>query len=285
MQFAHETGRPSREFRAESVFPRALSEAQEGDENILLGIFVREESFPPAVGRVVAAHELDLVGPDLVLDFVDADFARAHVAAGRAKVFHARERELAQVAVLDPRGDERHGDVALDAVDAGPGGDEGEDARDDVDEGVGRVVLVSSCSPELVQTRPADDERGVDFEPVGAEVWVCKVLDELVEVALHADVGKVGHHVGDDFEAGVFGEAEGFGDGGDGVPAVGVAGDIFVEGLHTDFEASAAVAEHGGEMLVEAVVWAGFDGDADAFDVTHFARCYGFVDVFCLVAG
>ena len=46
------------------------------------------------------------------------------------------------------------------------------------------------------------------------------------------------------FEAGVFGEVEGFGDGADGVAAIGVAGDVFVDGLNADFEASATIAEH-----------------------------------------
>ncbi len=45
----------------------------------------------------------------------------------------------------------------------------------------------------------------------------------------------------DHFEAGVFGEAEGLGDRGDRVPAVGVARNVFVEGLDADFEAGAAV--------------------------------------------
>ncbi|KAH6326069.1 hypothetical protein HBI37_213840 [Parastagonospora nodorum] len=246
MQLAHQTRRLAREFRAERVFLGALAQPQQRDEDILLGIFVREEGFPPAVGRVVAPHELDLVRPDLVLDFVDADFARAHVATRGAEVFHACEREFAEVSVFHARCDERHGDVALDAVDAGPRWYEGENTGDNIDEGVGGVVFVPSRSPEFVQARPANNQRGIDLQPVGAEVRVCKVLDELVEVALHADVGQVGHHVGDDLEAGVFGEAEGFGNGGDGVPAIGVAGDVFVEGLHADFEARAAVAEHGG---------------------------------------
>lgn len=86
-------------------------------------------------------------------------------------------------------------------------------------------------------------------------------------------------------EACVFREAEGFRDGGDGVPAVGVAGDVFVEGLDADFETGAAVAEHGGEVLVEAVVRPRLDGDANAFDVAHLTGGDGLVDVLGLVPG
>ena len=51
---------------------------------------------------------------------LDAGLPRAHVAAAQAELAHARERQLAQVALLDARRDERHGDVALDAVHAHP---------------------------------------------------------------------------------------------------------------------------------------------------------------------
>ncbi len=155
----------------------------------MFGILVREEGFPPAVGDVVAPHELHLRRPDLVLHFVDADFPRAHVAACGAEIFHPAQGQFAEVAVFDAGGDERHWDVALDAVDACPGGHECEDAGHEVDEGVGGVVFVSACAPELVEAGAADDEGGVDFQAVGAEVGVLEVFSELVEVALHAYVG------------------------------------------------------------------------------------------------
>jgi len=49
--------------------------------------------------------------PHAVVDLVEADFATPNVPAGQAKVAHARHGELAQVAVLDARRDERHRDV------------------------------------------------------------------------------------------------------------------------------------------------------------------------------
>ena len=219
-----------------------------------------------------------------MLYFVYAYLARAHVAACRPEVFHACECELAEIAVFDARGHERHRDVALHAVDARPGRDEREDARDEVNEGVGRVVFVAAGAPELVEARAADDEGRVDFQAVGAERGVLEVFFELVDVALHANVGQVRHHVRNDFEAGVFGERERVRDGRDGVSSVGVAGDVFVERLYADFETCAAVAEHGGEMRLEAVVGPRLDGDADAFGVAHFACFHCFVDVLGAVA-
>jgi len=73
----------------------------------------------------------------LVVNIDDADLASANIAALGSKVFHTLQAQLAQVAipsdatlkenrkptsesVLDTRGNERHGDVALDAVNASP---------------------------------------------------------------------------------------------------------------------------------------------------------------------
>ena len=247
MQLAHQTRLPTpRQLGPIRRLSAAFPEPQQRDEDILARVLVREESLPPAVGDIVPPDELDLLGPDAVLHLVDADFAGAHVAAAGAEILHPAQRQFAQVAVLDPGRHERHRDVALHAVDPCPGRDEGQDAGDEVDERVGGVALVATRAPELVQAGAADDERGVDLQAVGAEGRVGEVFFELVQVALHADVGQVRHHVADDFEAGVFGEPEGVGDGGDGVAAVGVPGDVFVEGLHADFEPGAAVGEHAG---------------------------------------
>ena len=43
----------------------------------------------------------NLVGPDFVVDLLDADLPRADVPAHRAQVLHPRQRQLAEVAVLD----------------------------------------------------------------------------------------------------------------------------------------------------------------------------------------
>ncbi len=180
MQLPHQTRRLAGQLLAKRILLGTLAQPQQRDQDILLGVLIREERLPPAVGGIVPPDQLDLVRPDLVLDLVDAHLTGAHIATGRSKVLHAREGQLAQVAVLDARRDQRHGDVALDAVDAGPGGHEGEDARDKVDEAVGGVVLVAARAPELVEARAADDEGRVDFEPVGAEGGRLEILAELV---------------------------------------------------------------------------------------------------------
>ena len=42
------------------------------DQHVLLRVFIRQECLPAAVRRVVAPNQLDVGGPDLVLDLVDA---------------------------------------------------------------------------------------------------------------------------------------------------------------------------------------------------------------------
>ena len=54
-----------------------------------------------AIGHIVAADELELLGPDLGVDLGHADLAVAHVAALDAKVLHPSEGELTQIAVFD----------------------------------------------------------------------------------------------------------------------------------------------------------------------------------------
>ena len=81
--------------------------------------------------------------------------------------------------MLDARSDERHWDVALNAVDAGPGGDKGENVRYEIDELGGGVVLVPPRAPQLVEPRAPDHQSGVDLEAVGAKRRILKVLAKL----------------------------------------------------------------------------------------------------------
>ena len=145
---------------------RNAPQAQQPHENVLPRVLVREERLPAAVGGVVAPQELHLVGGDRVVDVLNAHLARAHVAAAQAEVRHARERELAQVALLHAARHEGHGDVALDAVNAHPRRHERKHTRHELDQALRRVALVKALLPELVEARAADDERGVQLEAV-----------------------------------------------------------------------------------------------------------------------
>jgi hypothetical protein len=133
-----------------------------------------------AFGQWVAweqASELDyLIGPDTVMDVLDADLAGAHVAALGAKVLHTLEGQLAQVSVLDARGDQGHGDVPLDAVHARPRRNQGQDFGHQVDQGVGVVVFVLARLPQLVEPRPANHQRWIKLESVRAERRILKEL-------------------------------------------------------------------------------------------------------------
>ena len=116
--------------------------------------------------------------------------------------------------------------------------------RNDIDEHVRRIILVPTRPPQLVQARPPDDEGRVDLQAIAPERGILKELLELFEVPLDPDVGQVRHHVRDDLEPGVFGQMERFGNGADGVPAVGVAGDVLVDRLYPDLEPCAPVSKH-----------------------------------------
>ena len=78
-------------------------------------------------------------------------------------------------------------------------------------------------------------------------------------------VGSTTHARGTYFEATVLGQLEGVADGCDGVAAVGVLGDVFVDALHAYLDARAAVAQHLRQVRLQAVVRPGLDRDADTF--------------------
>ena len=51
--------------------------------------------------------------------------ASVTVSALQVQLLHALQRQLPKVPVVHPGGDERHGDVSLDAVHTGPWGHQG----------------------------------------------------------------------------------------------------------------------------------------------------------------
>eukprot|EP01139_Manchomonas_bermudensis_P009797 Amastigsp_a339562_118.p2 type:complete len:255 gc:universal Amastigsp_a339562_118:1515-751(-) len=212
----------------------ALAEAQEPNEDVLRGVLVREESLPAAVCGVVAADELDRVRAHGVVDLFDSDLAGADVAAREPKLSHARHCELAEVSILDSRGDERHRDVALDTVDTCPRRHKGHEPRNDVNKLVGRIVLVEPFAPEFVEPCASDHQRGIDLEPVGTQRRRLKELAEAVEVALAGAVREVRHDVRDDFEPCVLGESERAAHVRHGVSPVCVARHVLVNGLDAD---------------------------------------------------
>ena len=79
----------------------ALAQPQKADEYVLFGVLVRKECLPSAVCDIVTPNEFRFVRLYFVVDLLDAHFARAHVATLSAQITHARQSELAQVAMLD----------------------------------------------------------------------------------------------------------------------------------------------------------------------------------------
>lgn len=54
----------------------------------------------------------------------------------------------------------------MDTVDSRPGGYERHDPRYDIDERVGRVILVLASPPQLIKTGTTDDQGWIQFEAV-----------------------------------------------------------------------------------------------------------------------
>ena len=125
-------------------------------------------------------------------------------------------------------------------------------------------------------TSASDNQSWIQLQTVRSKRWILKVFDKLLHVSFHVDIGEIGHHVSDDFEAGVFGHFERLADRFDGMASVGVASYVLVDRLHADFEAGAAVGEHVAQVLFQAVVWTRLDRDADAFCFRFFAVFDGF---------
>ncbi len=64
VQFSNDAASPERilapdELRAERTFLRTFSEPQKTHENVLLGVFVRQEGLPPAIGGIISSKELN----------------------------------------------------------------------------------------------------------------------------------------------------------------------------------------------------------------------------------
>ena len=108
---------------------REFPQSEQPDKDVLLRIFVAEESLPPTVGGVVPSHQLDLIRSDLVVDLLDANLdriignlvclisfifkqvkiklshlSRAHIPALGSKILHSGESELPEVAMLHATG-------------------------------------------------------------------------------------------------------------------------------------------------------------------------------------
>ena len=157
---------------------------------------------------------------------------------------------------------------------------------------VRRIVAVQPPLPKFVQPCAADDQRGVELEPIRPERGVVEKLADGLDVALPAHVGQVWHHVRDHLrwqhrvcastrrdpptpalpsapqcahlEPCVLGELEALAHCSHGVTAIGVACNVFVRALQPNLQAGAAIREHLGQVRHQAEVGARLDRLADA---------------------
>eukprot|EP01085_Mycamoeba_gemmipara_P005113 Mycagemm_TRINITY_DN10189_c0_g1::TRINITY_DN10189_c0_g1_i2::g.5113::m.5113 type:complete len:331 gc:universal TRINITY_DN10189_c0_g1_i2:1783-791(-) len=245
----------------------ALAKSEQADEDVLLGVLVRQEGLPRAVCGVVTPHELHLVRLNLKVDVLDAHFAGAHVAALEPELCHASECQLAQITVLHTARHQRHGNVALNAVHASPRRHQGQDAGNEIDQGRGVIVLVAASAPEFVEASAANNKRRIELESVSTKVGALEELAEALVVALHAHIRQIRHHVHHHLVASVLCELECIADIFHAVPAISVASNILVDALHADFQSSTAVIEHVIEMLRSAVVRSSLNCDTNTLGV------------------
>jgi len=101
-------------------------------------------------------------------------------------------------------------------------------SRHNIHKNVRCVIFIPTRPPQFIQPSSTDNEGGINFQSVAPECWILEIFLELLKIAFDTHVGKIGHHVGYDFEACIFGEMEGFGDGTDGMPSVRVAGNVLI---------------------------------------------------------
>mmetsp|Transcript_10155 Transcript_10155/g.28959 ORF Transcript_10155/g.28959 Transcript_10155/m.28959 type:complete len:209 (-) Transcript_10155:1095-1721(-) len=134
-----------------------LPQPQQADEDVLRGVLVRDERLPTLVGDVVAADELHLVGGHLAVNLLHPDLTRPDVPARQVPIPHLLQRQLSQIPVLHAAAHERHGDVPLDAVQSRPRWHQAHHLGREFHQLVGRVILVSSRLPQLVQPGASDD--------------------------------------------------------------------------------------------------------------------------------
>lgn len=114
----------------------------------MLDIFVRKECLPSSISNIVPTNKFDVIQADFtIVDFSNSDFSGPNVAALGAQIFHSSESKFAEIAIFNTRRDEGHRNVALDTIDACPRGNEREDTGDKINQGVGWIILVSSCAP------------------------------------------------------------------------------------------------------------------------------------------
>mmetsp|Transcript_45783 Transcript_45783/g.89471 ORF Transcript_45783/g.89471 Transcript_45783/m.89471 type:complete len:469 (-) Transcript_45783:329-1735(-) len=263
VQLPHDRRRHFGDLRPEGHVAR-LPEPQQADEDVLLHVLVGQEGLPAPVGDVVTADQLHVFGEDALVDLFHADLPAPDVLAGDVEVAHPLQGELAEVSVFYPAGDEGHGYVPLDPIDAGPRGHHGKYGGGEFHELVGSVVSVRALFPEFVEARAADDQRGVQFEAVRPEEGVFKVFAEPLEIPLHPHIGQIRHHVADHLEPAVLREMKRVHNGGHRVSPVGLLRHRLVHALHPDLDAGTSVSEHLVQMRPQAVVGPGLDGDADA---------------------
>jgi len=164
-----------------------------------------EEEIQRTVRNVVAANQLEVIRSSSAVDLVNlrgagkekkrsevrsatlgnetkgkdathSNLPIPHIPALDSEILHPPQRQLSQVPVLHTTRDQRHRNIPLNSIHSRPRRNESHDSGDDVDESVGRVVLVFAGLPKFIETGSSDDEGWVELEPVGSVGRVFEVF-------------------------------------------------------------------------------------------------------------
>ncbi len=168
MQLSNQRRRLARELGSEGL-ATALTESQQTNEDVLTRIFICKEGLPASVCDVVSSHQLHLARINTRVDALDTYFTRTHIATRQTEVLHALQHKFAEVTVLDTRRHQRHGNIALNAVDTCPGRHVGHHLGEYVHERVRRVVLVATRLIQFVKTSATNDQGRVKLHTISCK--------------------------------------------------------------------------------------------------------------------
>eukprot|EP00126_Sphaerothecum_destruens_P001047 Sdes_comp12699_c0_seq1m3001 len=257
------------QFRTKT-FLAAFPQTQQAHKNILLGIFIRQKSLPAPIRHIIAPDQLNLKRTHFVVDLLNPHLPRANIPALKPQIFHPRHCKLPQIPVIHARSHQRHRNVPLNPIHSRPRRDQSKHFGHQIHQHVGRIALVATRFPQLIEPRASNHQSGVELEAIGSKLRILEKLNKPIQIALKAHIRKIRHHVGHNLEARILGKLKALTNSPDCMPSIRVASNIFIDTLHANFEPGAAIGKHGTQVRLQTVVWASFDGDSHTFGAALF---------------
>ena len=141
------------------------------------------------------------------------------------------------------------------------------------------VVSVLSIFPKLIKSCSSDDQSWINFNSIRSKIRIFEKFFETFKISLNTHVWQIWHHMSNNFICAVFGQSKGFLDSLDGMPSVGISGNIFVDWLNTDLDSGTTIWKHVRKVSFLTEIRSGLNGDSDTFLFTLFRKLHSFFDV------